>query len=170
MFSQTTEYAIRVAIEIATRPAGEQVLSGELATALGIPHHYLAKILQQLVRARILSSTRGRQGGFMLVKPAGEVPLREIVAPFEDLKKCEECILGQPVCNAAGACPLHDFWKGVRESYLTVLATRTLQDLADFQLKRLNSMEAMLFSRVGTVPGKSAIKRRTRASRGKARK
>jgi len=158
MFSQTTEYAIRALIEIATRADGKHVLAAELAEALDIPQHYLSKILQQLVRTRVLKSVRGRQGGFSLNKSAGSIHLREVVAPFEDLKKYEECILGQPVCNEAGACPLHDFWKSVRERWLIELDRKTLQDLSEFQLARLNSMNAGLFKRVGSVPGKASIK------------
>jgi Rrf2 family protein len=61
-FNQTCEYAIRAMMEIARRPQGEYVLAKDLADKLDIPHHYLSKILQQLVRSRILESTRGRLG------------------------------------------------------------------------------------------------------------
>lgn len=158
MFSQTTEYAIRAAIDIATRPMGENVLAAQLGKALDIPTHYLSKILQQLVRARVLTSVRGRQGGFALAKAPEKVKLREIVAPFEDLRKYEECVLGQAVCSEAGACPLHQFWGGVRERFLNELDTKTLKDLSDFQLKRLTAMNAGLRSKLQTVPGMEAFK------------
>ena len=158
VFSQTAEYAIRAMIEIATRPDGKPVLSADLADALGIPPQYLSKLLQSLVRTRILKSVRGRQGGFSLVKSASTVKLRDIIEPFDDLRKYEECILGQPVCNEAGACPLHDFWSVVRQQYLDELSTKSLQDLADYQLDKLHTMNAGLFRRVGAVPGKQTVK------------
>ena len=158
MFSQTTEYAIRALIEIATRPQGKLILASELGDVLGIPNHYLSKILQQLVRKRLLNSVRGRQGGFSLARPAAEIRLREIVEPFEDMHRYEECILGQAVCSDAGACPLHDFWGEVRERYLSELDRRTLQDLSEYQLKRLTAMNPGLFKRVGSVPGKSSVR------------
>jgi Rrf2 family protein len=158
MFSQTTEYAIRAMIDIATRPEGENVLAAQLGESLGIPTHYLSKILQQLVRARVLKSVRGRQGGFSLAKPAERIKLKEIVAPFEDLRKCEECILGQPVCSDAGACPLHNFWADVRTRYLEELSTKTLKELSEFQLKRLGTMSASLRGKLQSVPGMDAFK------------
>ena len=158
MFSQTTEYAIRAMIDIATRPEGENVLAAQLGESLGIPTHYLSKILQQLVRARVLTSVRGRQGGFSLAKPAERIKLKEIVAPFEDLRKCEECILGQPVCSDAGACPLHKFWADVRTRYLEELSTKTLKELSEFQLKRLGAMSASLRGKLQSVPGMDAFK------------
>jgi len=153
MFSHTTEYAIRAMIDIATRPEGEKILAAELSEALEIPAHYLAKILQQLVRARVLTSVRGRQGGFALAKPPGKVRLIDVVAPFEDLKKYEECILGQSVCSEAGACPLHDFWGDVRDRFLAELKDKTLKDLGEFQLKRLSEMSPSLKGKLKSVPG-----------------
>lgn len=158
MFSQTSEYAIRALIEIATRPKGEHVFAAQLGERLDLPHHYLAKILQQLVRTRVLKSVRGRSGGFGLARSASSIKLKDIVEPFEDLKKCEECILGQPVCSEAGACPLHDFWKDVRERYLEELKSKSLEDLKLFQIKQLSAMNAGVFKKVGAVPGKRAVK------------
>ena len=165
MLTQTTEYAIRALIEISTRPEGQHALAGELGETLGIPPHYLSKILQQLVRVRVLKSVRGRQGGFSLAKPARTIRLREIVEPFDDMKKYEECILGQPVCSEAGACPLHEYWSEVRTRYLIELDSRTLQDLADYQMRRLESMNPGLFKRVGSVPGKVSMKESAPTSR-----
>ena len=78
-FNQTCEYAIRAMMEVARRPQGEYVLAKELADKLDIPHHYLSKILQQLVRSRILESTRGRLGGFRLMRKP------------DDLVTCPSC-------------------------------------------------------------------------------
>lgn len=158
MFSQTTEYAIRAMIDITTRPAGENVLAAQMGKSLGIPTHYLSKILQQLVRARVLKSVRGRQGGFSLARPPERIKLKEIVAPFEDLRKCEECILGQPVCSDAGACPLHNFWAEVRTRYLDELNSRTLAELGEFQLRRLATMTSSMRGKLQSSPGMDAYK------------
>lgn len=138
MFSQTCEYAIRAMIEIARRPHGEFVLARDLSDKLDIPHQYLSKILQQLVRVRVLESTRGRLGGFKLNRKPSELLLLDIVSPFEDIQKTEECILGEAKCSDATACPLHEFWKSVRGQYQVELTTRTLEDFARFERKPQN--------------------------------
>jgi Rrf2 family transcriptional regulator, iron-sulfur cluster assembly transcription factor len=158
MFSQTVEYAVRAAIDIATRPEGKNVLASEMAESLGIPAHYLSKILQQLARSRVLKSVRGRQGGFSLARPAEKIRLREIIEPFEDMHKYEECILGQPVCSEAGACPLHDFWGEVRQRYLDELDNRTLAELSEFQLMNLKSMSPHMRRKVANAPGLAALR------------
>lgn len=158
MFSQTTEHAIRALIEIATREAGTQVLSSELSELLEIPQHYLSKILQQLVRTKVLNSTRGRNGGFSLATSADNILLRQIVLPFEDLSRYDQCILGQVLCSDESACPLHEFWGGARDAFLHELDTRTLKNLSDSQLERLSKMAPKLKGKLGSIPGKLAHK------------
>ncbi|MDC1142482.1 Rrf2 family transcriptional regulator [Planctomycetota bacterium] len=157
MFSQTSEHAIRAMIEIATRDEGAQVLSSELSEALGIPQHYLSKILQQLVRTKVLVSTRGRNGGFGLAKPASKIKLRQLVEPFDDLTKYDDCILGQVLCNDSTACPLHDFWAGARKTFLCELDTKTLKELGESQLDRLAKMTSSTKGKLGNLPGRTAF-------------
>ena len=61
-----------------------------LAFACGEPAPYLGKVLQKLARAGLLRSKRGRTGGFVLGRPAGEITLADIVLAVEgadDLRK-----------------------------------------------------------------------------------
>ncbi|MCK6439044.1 MAG: Rrf2 family transcriptional regulator [Planctomycetes bacterium] len=136
MISQTSEYAIRAIIDLAQQPPAAFVLTKELGERLGIPHHYLGKILQQLVRTGVLDSVRGRQGGFRLARAANSIKLREIIEPFENVDKKEECILGQDKCNDKVACPMHAFWKEVRDRYIRELESKTVADLAEFGQRR----------------------------------
>ncbi len=74
-------------------------------------------------------------------------------------------MLGQAVCSDAGACPLHEFWAEVRERFLEEIDDKTLEDLAEFQLSHLSSMNAGLRRRVGNVPGKAVLKGRKSSPR-----
>ena len=55
----------------------------DIARACGIPEEYLLKILQQLARARVLRSERGRAGGFLLRKTPSRTTLLEIVEAIQ---------------------------------------------------------------------------------------
>ena len=55
------------------------VMASKVAKAYKIPVEYLLKIMQQLVRANVLSSKRGPGGGFSLARPANEITMLEIV-------------------------------------------------------------------------------------------
>jgi len=79
MFSQTSEYAIRALSILARYPRDQYVLVGTLASNADLPHHYLSKILQNLVRMQILESAQGSRGGFRLARDPDEIILYEIV-------------------------------------------------------------------------------------------
>lgn len=139
MFSQASEYALRALTELARAPSEDWILTGELANALDIPVHYLAKVLQTLARRGLLESQRGRQGGFRLAKPADSVTAYDVVRALDDVKALESCIMGESECGDEVACPLHKLWKSIRERFVKVLQSTTLRELADFQDKRPDS-------------------------------
>ena len=68
---------------LADHAKGTPMQGREIAEALGVPADYVLKILQQLVKARILSSTRGPAGGFKLQKQPGKITLLAIVEAIE---------------------------------------------------------------------------------------
>jgi Rrf2 family protein len=76
-------YAVFATTHLAEHANGIPIQGKDIAEACGIPPGHLLKILQQLVRAQILSSERGPAGGFVLRKAAGEISLLEIVEAIE---------------------------------------------------------------------------------------
>lgn len=76
-------YAVFATAHLAERSNAVPIQGREIAESCGIPPGHLLKILQQLVRARILSSERGPAGGFMLRKAPTEITLLEIVEAIE---------------------------------------------------------------------------------------
>lgn len=135
MFSQTAEYAIRALIELAKLPEGETMLARDLASTSGVPTHYLSKILQSLARVGVLESFKGIKGGFRLATPASEVSMHMVVQHLDNLRKLDQCMLGQAVCEDDRGCPMHGFWKEQRGRYIEMLHTTSMQDLAEFQVE-----------------------------------
>lgn len=133
MFNQTSEYALRAMISLARIDANESALVKDIAEGTQIPQHYLGKILGQLVRARLLTSTRGRGGGFQLARPAADITLLEIIEPFEQLDRFSGCILGRDMCTDKTPCPLHNFWKEVRDRFIGEMQETTLHTVASFE-------------------------------------
>ena len=139
MFSQTSEYAIRALSLLAPYPRHEFILVGTLATTADLPHHYLSKILQNLVRMQILQSRKGSKGGFRLARDPDEITLYEIVNAIENLGQTRRCLLGQADCEDERACPLHEFWVMQTTDYLDILQNTTLGDMVRFDGKQLRS-------------------------------
>jgi Rrf2 family protein len=135
MLTQTGEYALRAMVYMANK--GEGAFSGvkEIAASTDVPANYLAKILQQLARNRVLESQKGYGGGFKLARKLNKITLLDIIDPLERIDKFKQCVLGQRLCNDEVACPLHHTWKAISGQYLGSLQNTTLQDIADFRTK-----------------------------------
>ena len=71
---------------------------------MGVPADYLSKTLHGLARAGVVSSTRGKRGGFVLARAPHRITLAEVVAPFQDMGE-RTCLLGRPACSDARPCP-----------------------------------------------------------------
>ncbi len=76
-------YAVFATAHLAENANGSPIQGRDIAEACGIPSGHLLKILQQLVRAQILTSERGPAGGFVIRKPPGEITLLEIIEAIE---------------------------------------------------------------------------------------
>ncbi len=76
-------YAVFATTHLAEHSNSKPIQGRDIADSCGVPAGHLLKILQQLVRAQVLSSERGPAGGFMLRKPADEITLLEIVEAIE---------------------------------------------------------------------------------------
>lgn len=81
--TKTSTYAIGAILHIAANEKKGFVQGVDLDKHCGMPPSYLAKALQQLVRLRILTSEQGRNGGYTLARPPGQITLLEIVEAFE---------------------------------------------------------------------------------------
>jgi len=130
VLSQTAEYALRAVLYLAERGESAPVRVGDMARALGIPQNYLSKTLHALVRTGVLASARGPLGGFLLARPASELPLAAIVEPFDDIQRRRRCLLGRSECRDRGACAAHLAWRSTADQVATFFRTTTIGDLS----------------------------------------
>jgi Rrf2 family nitric oxide-sensitive transcriptional repressor len=105
MFSQTTEYALRAIVLLASRP-GAPITTDEIAKATQVPKSYLAKVMQSLVRAGTVQAQRGKHGGFMLARAAGKITVLEVVQVVDPIQRIRECPLGL-AAHGTNLCSLH---------------------------------------------------------------
>jgi len=127
VFSQTAEYALRAMSWLALSP-GVLVPTGELARATKVPPHYLAKVLQQMAAANLITGRRGVGGGYKLARPPSEISLREIVAVVTNLDRIRACPLGLTT-RCESLCPLHSLMDSLAATVISALDGKTLADL-----------------------------------------
>jgi len=133
IYTDSGKYAIRALTYMASQDTQDVPASAaDVAAAEHIPPYYLAKVLQDLARVDLLSSVRGRGGGFLLRRPAKDIRVLEILEAVENIKRITtECVLGLDQCNDSVPCPMHETWKKFREEFLARITSLTLADLAD---------------------------------------
>ena len=115
MISQTTEYALRAIVFLADTPT-EAHTAEEIANGTKVPVGYLAKILQGLAKAGLVTSQRGLYGGFTLVESPTTLTIYQVVHAVDPIRRITECPLGLED-HGSNLCPLH---RGLDNAMLAV--------------------------------------------------
>ncbi len=131
MLSQKARYALRALICLAGAGAGASMMTGDLAAAAAVPKAFLERILLDLKRHGLVTSRRGRAGGYALARPAGEIDfaviLRAIDGPLAlapcasrtAYRRCEDCA-------DVETCAIRKALIDVRDATAAILEGRTL--------------------------------------------
>lgn len=129
MFSTTTEYALRVMAALAMSPES-LVPTSALAGITKVPGNYLAKVLQQLASASLVTGRRGVGGGYKLARPATDIKLLEIIHVVGSLHRITTCPLGL-ASHGPNLCPLHKTMDHAAEVLMNLFEGVSLQSLVD---------------------------------------
>jgi Rrf2 family protein len=101
----------------------------EIARKLGASENHLSKVLQRLVHAGLLRSSRGPSGGFMMRPSWEKIRLMEIYEAIEGPLDAEGCLLDLAACRG-NRCALGVLVRRTNESVRKHLAGTTLAELA----------------------------------------
>ena len=129
MLSSTSDYAVRAILALAQADTGRPMRADEIARATGAPANYLAKTLNALGKAGIVTSARGPRGGFTRALPADERTLARSDDGFDVARPTTQCLLGTRACDARHPCRAHERWTEVQQSRRAALADTTVADL-----------------------------------------
>lgn len=132
MFSKACEYSIRAAIFIAARSMeGKRSNLKIISTSIDSPEAFTAKMLQQLVRHKVIDSVQGVQGGFEIKKNRiRQIKLYDIVEAIDGDDVFKMCALGLKVCSSKNPCPIHHQFKVIRKSLKDMLNDVSLYQLS----------------------------------------
>lgn len=131
MLSKASQYAIKALIFIGS----EQTSNGratleEVAKAINSPKAYTSKILQQLVAAKMVNSTKGSGGGFEISpEKLSSVKIKTILRVMDASDISSNCFLGFTVCGDSNPCPVHHIYQPIRENLNQNLLNVTLRDI-----------------------------------------
>lgn len=132
MFSTSCHYGLQAMLYLALHyKEGENIDLNTIADELNIPKHFLSKILQVLVKNKLLNSMKGPTGGFRLVKKPEQINLIDIIEAIDGLDIFNQCGIGFKNCDDEHPCPIHNEYKPVRNRIQFLFESKTLEDLAE---------------------------------------
>ncbi len=133
MLSKKTKYGLKALNYIAKKRCKDPVSISEIAKCENISQKYLESILLNLKKAGVLSSKKGKTGGYYLLKEPQDIPMSKIIRVLEGpiamlpcvslnfYEKCDDC-------PDEEACSVHELMIQVRDSTLKILENTTLAD------------------------------------------
>ncbi len=102
----------------------------DLADAHAIPQELLAKILQRLVKAGLLASHHGTNGGYILARDAASISAFEVIQAIEGPLFMTSCVSTRG-CGRTEHCTVREPLQKVRQGIEEVLSRLTISDLKD---------------------------------------
>lgn len=95
--SQKLEYACRALAQLAKVHDGRSLTRlEEMAQREAVSGNFLVQILNDLRRAGLIESRRGKAGGYLLARPANQISLRQIVEAVDpSLLQCSVSTEGE---------------------------------------------------------------------------
>lgn len=133
MITQKAKYALRALTALAQSAHNEPMLISDIATRQRIPKKFLEQILLDLKHHSIVESRRGKQGGYLLLKPANDITFGEIlriidgpIAPLPCLsitayRRCSDC-------DGEQDCEIRHAFSKVADAMRKVLFNTTIAD------------------------------------------
>lgn len=128
------EYGLRCLLELSRHPDDRPRTIHEIAEAEGLSADYAAKLLRELRRGGLVSSTRGAAGGYRLTRAAEDITVWDAIEVLGGSLLPEsfcDCHAGQQAeCVRAGDCSVRALWRTVDHAVRSVLGSVTLHDLS----------------------------------------
>lgn len=140
--SRLTDYATVVLANLAGQPERVQTATA-LAEQTRIAAPTVSKLLKQLQKANLVTSTRGLHGGYQLARAASEISAADILDALEGPVALTDCAAGHGHCGIEGTCGVSRVWQRLNQAIRRSLSEVTLAQLAglDASQVRLPALE-----------------------------
>ncbi len=131
--TRQTEYAIHTLLELSRVPFGELIQTRTIAERQDIPEDFLKKTIQLLVRAGLVHTQRGTQGGVRLARPSDQITLLDAITAIEGPLAINVCLEYGNQCPNKGTCQVHRILSGVQRAMLEELKSKTFADIVEME-------------------------------------
>ena len=143
--SKKADYALMAMKHLAAKQDQASCSAREIAEAYQIPLELLAKVLQRLVRARLLVSVQGTRGGYRLCRAANAIPVADVIQAVDGPLTVTACSDDDQNCEQYSKCSIRDpLWK-IRSRIVEALTTVSIADLNEEPVTPQQAVAPMSF-------------------------
>jgi len=100
-----------------------------IAVATGLPYPFFIKIANQLKRGNLVDAIQGRNGGYMIGKPAEEISVYDVFLATEGELQIHGCLKGEGTQCQQDGCSLRSFFGDIQEAMIEKMAAQNIRDL-----------------------------------------
>ncbi|MCX7705430.1 MAG: Rrf2 family transcriptional regulator [bacterium] len=127
IITKNTDYAVRALCVMAKEK--DFISASRIAVKENIPLPYLHRILNRLIKEKIIVSREGKNGGVKLLKKPSEIKLAEIIRLFQGQIQVSQCIFRKNFCSFRNRCPLRKKLKKIEKSLINEFQKITIKTL-----------------------------------------
>jgi len=127
--TRQTEYAIRTLIELAGIPENEIVQSRMIAQKHDLPEKFLNKTIQLLVKAGLVETRRGMNGGIKLAVRPELITAADVLRAIEGKIAINPCLVDNYYCKHKKSCGFHSVLQRTQDAMVTELSKSTIADM-----------------------------------------
>ncbi|MGM0437721.1 MAG: RrF2 family transcriptional regulator [Bacillota bacterium] len=133
--SKKTDYAIHALMILAKR-INRELSVEEIAEIENVSSSYLAKVMQKLSRAGVVSASEGKRGGYSLAQAPEKIDLASIVKILEEEKNVFDCVDDVHGCEIRERCKIHAVFTEAYEKMLEELEKTSISDILEPEIKK----------------------------------
>src|SRR5205807_2979165 len=131
--TKKADYGLMAMRHLAEHGHGAACSAKDVAESYGIPQEALAKILQRLVKAGLLISQHGTNGGYILARDAETISAFEVIRAIDGPLFITSCITVRGECDQTDRCTIREPLRRVNESIEQVLKGISISEMRDEQ-------------------------------------
>jgi Rrf2 family protein len=128
--SKKADYALIAMKHLAQKRGSGSASAREIAEQYDIPIELMAKVLQRLVRTRLLTSQQGTRGGYTLSRASSTISVADVIQAIDGPFTVTACSTENSDCEQYSKCSIRDpLWR-IRERIVQTLGTVTIAEMA----------------------------------------
>ncbi|KKK68026.1 hypothetical protein LCGC14_2948190 [marine sediment metagenome] len=126
--SMAAELAVRGIMVLTSRHGNGTVPMAEICRARDLPRDYMTRIFAMLSRANLVSSIRGKGGGYRLAREPDQITLLDVIEAVQGPLALNLCQQQPPQCDEED-CPVEPVWRDLQQQVQVALKSKTLAQL-----------------------------------------